>query len=102
MTETEPELLFFVVVRDALDLGDEDCSIGLPGEIEALLPWIPGPRFETSLSQHTCQVVLSVGVPPGDRAPIWLYTGSASPTVFPAVGLVGLDGREPAAEGDGK
>jgi transposase InsO family protein len=28
--------------------------------------------------------------------------GSVSPTVFPAVGLVGLGGREPVAEGDGK
>ena len=32
LAEAEPKLLFFVVVGDALDLGDEDCSLLLPGD----------------------------------------------------------------------
>jgi hypothetical protein len=64
LAEAEPELLFFVVVSDALDLGDEDCSFCLPGKIEVWLPRVPGPRFNTGLSQRPSQLVLSVGVPP--------------------------------------
>lgn len=63
LAEAEPKLLFFVVVRDALDLGDEDCSPRLPGKIEVWLLGMPGPRFNTGLSQHPSQLVLSVGVP---------------------------------------
>lgn len=45
LAETEPELLFFVLVRDALDLRHEDGAFRLPGKVEVRLVRKPGTRF---------------------------------------------------------
>ena len=46
LAESEPELLFLVLVGDALDFGDEDGALGLPGQVEIRLVREPGPRFD--------------------------------------------------------
>ena len=51
LTETEPELFFFVVVGDALDLGDEDRPAGLPGQIEIWLVGEPRSRVDARMPQ---------------------------------------------------
>jgi hypothetical protein len=63
LTEAQPELLFFVLIGDALDLGDKDCSVCLPGEVEVRLVGEPGPRLDACQPQDACQRVLGGCVP---------------------------------------
>ena len=60
LAETEPELLFFVLVRDALYLGDKDGAFCLPGKVKVRLVRKPGPRFNPCLAKDLCQRVLGV------------------------------------------
>jgi hypothetical protein len=60
LAQAQPELLFFVLVRDALDLGDEDGAFRLPGKVEVRLVRKPGARFNSCLAKNPCQSVLGV------------------------------------------
>jgi len=62
LAESEPELLFFVLVRDALDLGDEDGAFGLPSQVEVRLVWEPGSRFDPRLAKDFRELILGVGM----------------------------------------
>jgi hypothetical protein len=52
LAEAEPKLFFFVVIRDALNLGNEDRSFCLPGKIEVRLTGKAGSWLDASLSQN--------------------------------------------------
>jgi hypothetical protein len=52
LAQAEPKLFFFVVIRDALDLGNEDRSFYLPGNIEVGFTGKAGSRLDASLSQN--------------------------------------------------
>ena len=62
LAEAEPELFFLVVVGDALDLGDEDGALCLPGEVEVRLVRQPGTRFDPRLAQDLRELVLGIGM----------------------------------------
>ena len=62
LAETEPELFFFVLVRDAFDLGDEDGAVGLPGEVEVRLVREPGTRLDPRLAKDVRELILGVGM----------------------------------------
>jgi len=67
LAQTEPELLFFVLVRDALDFGDEDGSFGLPSQVEVRLApggiTTPGSPLPAAAPVHG-----SPGSSPADQA----------------------------------
>ena len=62
LAEAQPELLFFILVRDALDLGDEDGFFGFPGKVEVRLVREPGTRFNPCPAEDLRQLVLGVGM----------------------------------------
>ena len=62
LAEAEPELFFFIVVGDALDLGDVDGSVGLLSEVVVRLVAEPRSRVDACLPQGLRQRVLGVGV----------------------------------------
>lgn len=62
LAEAEPELSFFVLVGDALDLGDEHRSVVLPGKVEVGLLGQPGARFDSGGPQGLSELVLCVCV----------------------------------------
>jgi hypothetical protein len=51
LAQAKPKLLFFVVICDAFNLGDEDRSFCLPGNIEVGLAGKSRSWLDASLSQ---------------------------------------------------
>jgi hypothetical protein len=62
LAETEPELLFFILVRDAFDFGDEDGAVSLPGQVEVRLVREPGTRLDPRLAKDVRERILGVGM----------------------------------------
>jgi hypothetical protein len=62
LAETQTQLSLFVVVCDALDLGDVRMSVSFPSQIEVGLVRTPRPRLQSRRSQNPCKLVLSVCV----------------------------------------
>ena len=63
LSESEPELPFFVVVGDAFDLGHEHAAVRFPSEVEVRLLRPARARFDSCVVQHASELVLRIGVP---------------------------------------